>query len=214
MSTSCYGIKHKLWLLERRCSGRLVCFHCLSTLSKNNTTVPFHHASSYFLQPQALLNPDNFLWIFFPTPVHKMLFSSSITVLSKTMKAQPQVHIKDMRSLFSLHVLQSAPKTACEEDIVSFYTSHTTYTTRARTHTRQENRESPPNLAGRTTKDDGCDACASTLLLAQTRGVTSRAGAPQRPTRLLNHLRAVCSLLFLPGPVPPLPAASRLFSVA
>lgn len=67
------------------------------------------------------------------------------------------------------------------------------------THTGQENRESPPGPAARTTKDDdGCDACALRPLLCCSRGVTSRPSAAHRPTRLLNHLRAVCSLGFLP----------------
>lgn len=82
------------------------------------------------------------------------------------------------------------------------------------THTGQENRESPPGPAGRTTKDDdGCDACALTPLLCSSRGgdITAERPAPTNQTVESSACRLLAGFSPLVR-VPPLSPLLHYFS--
>lgn len=119
------------------------------------------------------------------------------------MKSQQLVHIKDMRSFFSRHVLQSVSKTLCEEDIVLF-TCLARTCTRTRTHgwtTVNHRRTWPAGQQRRRT--DATHAHWGRSLLKLRGDVTSERPTPANQTvessacRLLAAFSPRCFTTFL-----------------
>lgn len=106
-----------------------------------------------------------------------------------------------------VHVLQSVSKIPCEEDVVSF-TRHTQHRrhhgAREQWITVEPGRSDNKGVAR-------MQRMRTEAAPSSSRRVTSRPSARQRPTRLLNHLRAVCSPLLLPRSSPSSPRCFTTF---